>query len=366
MENISSYGLNRPPQIDLNDLSTHLIPIQSKTNVNFKVNSKAYKLDILRTTIHTPTNIVIKQPFTDKVRTKSEIFVENKIETSQLTKKCMDLVGEDGKLYKQYKRACFCANTIEITKEQKKHTYLCDSKVCKNCNRIRTSKAIKKYSKELSSWKNPVFLTLTRQHVKEVNFKSWIKEFNKMFQKINKLRVWKNHTKKYLRAFEVLQKEDDLLHPHYHLIVENQATAEIIRDCWIKYNLELGTELQGRLAIDPDGQDIRPIYDIERNMKDLLKYVTKLDDIKDLSKFNNILEALNGARRVQAVGFKVEKLEAEQDPINEGYKPTKYTPGYYKFNYKCKEYIEISTGEILTELDDDPDDDIIITDKLIN
>lgn len=303
-----------------------------------------------------------------KKKQKYHQFRDNKKDTSKLAY-YLSKNNPNSKLKKQYQRTMNCCSYIEVKDENGrlyKVTNNCGSKYCKNCQRKKSSKLAAKYKDDLNDCNT--FLTLTRQSIHQDNLKKYDKQFSKFWSNLNKkIKRRAELNCKYLRASEILLKNDDKLHYHFHLVVSDRQTAEFILNEWYNFNIKLGTEFKDLIAIDNQAQDIR---EFTGNTKEILKYFTKLDDIKDYSRLDRLLNDRYRKRSIVAVGFVKAKNHkdneiddddfAELDTIETAF----LTIGRYVWSSLIKDYVNIDTGEIGTEIIKEQQRKIIKQNKL--
>ena len=95
------------------------------------------------------------------------------------------------------------------------------------------------YSEPLSKFKEPQFVTLTIPNVKGVNLKASIDLMNDSLKDIRKnLKKTYGKTLKGLRKYEcTYNKKRDDFHPHFHLIMDDLETSNLLVDLWLKKHL---------------------------------------------------------------------------------------------------------------------------------
>ena len=344
------------------------------------IKSRTYKLDTIQLTLpsyskHYDNQDIAKEqksinfyPYRKK-KQKYLQFRDNKKDTSKLAYH-LSKTNPNSKLNKQYKRTMNCCSYIEVRDENGrlyKATNSCGCKQCKNCQRKKSSKLAAKYQDDLKDC--DTFLTLTRQLIHQDNLKAYEVNFSKFWSNLNK--KIKRRTElncKYLRASEILLKSDDRLHYHFHLVVSDRQTAEFILKQWYEFNMKLGTEFKDLIAIDNQAQDIR---DFTGNTKEILKYFTKLDDITDYKRLDRLLNDRYRKRSIVACGFVKAKNykdnEVDDDDDIEKIDTIETVDlkiGRYIWSRLIKDYINIDTGEIGTEIIKEQQRNIIKQNKL--
>lgn len=342
------------------------------------IHNQTYKLDTIQLSLpsyskHYDNKDITKEQKSGyfnrykKKKQKYYQFRDNKKDTSKLAYH-LSKNNPNSKLNKQYKRTLNCGSYLEIKDNNgklHKITNNCGSKYCKNCQRKKSSKLAEKYKDDLKDCNT--FLTLTRQLIHQDNLKAYDKQFSKFWSNLNKKikrRIELNC--KYLRASEILLKNDDKLHYHFHLVVSDRQTAEFILNEWYNFNMNLGTEFKDLIAIDFQAQDIR---DYTGNTKEILKYFTKLDDIKDYKRLDTLLNDRYRKRSIVAVGFVKAKnndnIDDDDDLIEiDTIGNVFLTKGRYVWSRLIKDYVNIDTGEIGTEIIKEQQRNIINQNKL--
>lgn len=341
--------------------------------------SQTYKLDTIQLTLpshskhynHKALTVEQKSGYFKRYNKKKQKyyqFRDNKNDTSKLAY-YLSKNNPNSKLNKQYKRTLNCGSYLEIKNTNGKHhkvTNNCGSKYCKNCQRKKSIKLAEKYKDDLKNC--TTLLTLTRQLIHQDNLKKYEVNFSNFWVNLNKKikrRVELNC--KYLRAVEILLKNDDKLHYHFHLVVSDRQTAEFILNEWYKFNIKLGTEFKDLIAIDLQAQDIR---DFSGNTKEILKYFTKLDDIKDYKRLDTLLNDRYRKRSIVAVGFALAKnykdneINTDDDENSPTIETAFLTIGRYFWSRLIRDYVNIDTGEIGTEIIKEQQRNIIKQNKL--
>lgn len=223
-----------------------------------------------------------------------------------------DLIDLNSDLKKSYWQTFYCSNAI-LQQGKTLSSRYCNQRWCLTCNRIRTAKIINGYKKDIESFKDPQFVTLTIPNVKQKELRSSIELMNKSISKINNNLKRRHDVKlKGLRKYEcTYNKKRNDYHPHFHLIIEGKKEAEILMKHWLK---------QYKNA-DIKGQDISLAN--ENTMVELCKYFTKIvskDNDYNPKALDTMFKAIKGKRTFQPMGIKrdvsedvdeIEKQEAD-------------------------------------------------------
>ncbi|HXB42304.1 MAG TPA: protein rep [Bacteroidia bacterium] len=208
-----------------------------------------------------------------------------------------------------------------ISADSRLYGRYCKNRFCTVCCGIRKAEIINKYLPEIKKWKNPQFVTITTQAVKKHKLNARIDEMYFAFNKFkDKFRKW--HIKgKSIKFVGVKSLECNYnpvagtYNPHFHLIVPDEPTAKLIVQEWQKY---WGYKIANSL-----GQDIKPVTNPKKGLKEIIKYGAKTftdpEMLKDKkasrknSKFiytvalHNILCAMKGHRIFERFGFNIPK-----------------------------------------------------------
>jgi hypothetical protein len=249
---------------------------------------------------------------------------------------------------KYYRNAYYCSHVI--TQENNKLTArYCNTRVCNICNRIRTAKLINGYGVQLRNI-DSYFVTLTIPNVTDNELSNTLERMIKAFRTIQD-RLRKNKVKlKGIRKLEITYNSvTDTYHPHYHIIIDGQQQAEILKTEWLK----AFTEAQSWC------QDIRKAD--ESSVVELFKYVTKVVTKTQgqinlyVSAIDTIIEALYKRRAIQPFGdikMVTEDVTELNSELYEGISEYDfiewvYTPEIYDWTNK---YGEILTGYKPTEM----------------
>jgi hypothetical protein len=172
--------------------------------------------------------------------------------------------------------------------------YFCGKRTCPVCSRVRSRELQQKYIPYVFSFKYPAFLTLTltRQQELQQGVDFIIKSFKKLRRKLK--------IRKGLYTVEILVKNDGY-HIHLHCIADIVwISQEKISREWEK--------LTGAMIVD-----IRRVKNKIKAIKELIKYITKMWEIKDEQKRKKIEEALKHRRLINWFGEKP-KIETKFQP----------------------------------------------------
>lgn len=257
-----------------------------------------------------------------------------------------------GPLERSYRNTVYCASVLD-QREGKLTTKYCGNRWCLVCNRIRIARAISAYLPVLSLWGDKYFVTLTvpncpgpdlpavieRMHRELTNAKYRIKRTDHLpFVALRKLEVTYNP-----------QRRD--YHPHFHLVVDGEASANAIVRQWLSAYSEAS----------PKAQDVR-LCD-EGTLKETFKYFTKL--VSKGSKVGQsvpiaapaldvIFRAMRSRRVYQPMGFRVAVENVEQgegELLVEGSTAavTRFAEEVmWEWSQELTDWVDYTTGECLT------------------
>ncbi len=252
-----------------------------------------------------------------------------------------------------YRNTVYCGSVVRQHADGRLTSRYCGARWCFVCNRVRTARAIIRYSEGLSGWKDPQFVTLTIPNVSGAELKAAIDEMIAAMPRIclairrtDKLAV------RLLRKLECTYSHRfDNFHPHFHLVVEGTEVAERIVARW----------LANYPAANRAAQNIRPCDEFQ--LRELFKYFTKLTT--QLSGTNRapipaealdtIFRAMRRKRVYQPMGFKAipllgndEEGHVGDDAVNLAWKRQGELV-QWEWSQRFHDWLDYSTGEILTD-----------------
>jgi hypothetical protein len=222
------------------------------------------------------------------------------------------LLYQDSPLHKYYSHAYRCCDTI-IQKGNKLTSRYCNSRICNVCNRIRTAKMINGYVNPLKALGSLQFTTLTIPNVEVSQINEVVQIMLKTISNIIRvIRERKGMDVSGIRKIEITYNHrTNTLHPHIHLLHNNQEVGELFISEWLKRYPNAVRQAQNTKEAD------------ENSLNEIFKYTAKfiLKDDKDrktLKVFvpilDRILIALSNKRTIQPFG-KLKKLEVNEDEI---------------------------------------------------
>lgn len=294
------------------------------------------------------TKIYNKEFLSDKTLLKR---AKRKQYTQRITAELLKLKSP---LHKQYQRAFYCCTGLKQEgKTITTTTDYCNSRTCMVCNSIRTAKLINGYGEYLQAEKQ-YFCTLTIVNVKEDELRKSIEMMTKHFGLILKLlRQKKGLHPDGIRRLEITyNKNANTYHPHFHFLINCEASAHFIQTQWLK-----------RWPTAKDvAQDITEAN--EETLHEIFKYSTKfaieLENKSEETTQKNyevhpksldvIFCAMNGKRTVQPFGKYVKKKVSE-DISEEDVQEKEYNvklKSYALYEWKQNDWFDIKTGEALS------------------
>lgn len=213
-------------------------------------------------------------------------------------------------LQKQYKLAQTCAGNLTETPGKLTGMY-CNCRWCLVCSRIRTSKMIAAYLPAIEAMETKFFLTLSRPTVTAGKLLAERKAYIATAQLIGRYLREKLKLKfSFIRKLECTYNEEtDLYHPHFHIIIDNEAAARAFYEEWISRSITAKTPrehlLKGNQIKEADNDSAAELF--KYFTKVVSKSKTRLNGGFDyrihLSALDNMFVALKGARTFQAGGI---------------------------------------------------------------
>lgn len=248
-----------------------------------------------------------------------------------------------GDLEKYYRNAYYCNCELHQVGQKITAKY-CNTRICNNCNRIRTAKMINGYRSEIEAMQEPQFVTLTIPNVPAQTLTEALDQIRKRFRLITKR--FQKAKMKYagIRKLEITYNpiRNDY-HPHLHCIIDGEENARYMQAVW----LELWPDAL------PIAQDIRPVDN--SSMNELFKYAAKVVDTKDgerptvyIHALDVIMRALYRRRIIQPFGSIKKEVSEDVDELQaEEYDGIPYYDMMTWQWQKCdwvNEYGELLTG----------------------
>jgi hypothetical protein len=235
------------------------------------------------------------------------------------------------------------------------HADYCKNRFCTICLAIRKAENINKYYPVLKEWKDQHFVTLTIQSVAARNLKRHIDGMIRAFQLI-KMRCNKRHKRgngikliglKSLECnFNAYRKT---YNPHFHFIVPDRATADLLKREWMKQWTTKHTYHKA--------QHITKVDSLEHALIETIKYGSKIFTEPDIKKkgekgvprmiyahaLDNIFCAMRGKRIFERFGFDLPPQPKKQNNA-------RFVQDHQEwiFDPTATDWINSNTGECLT------------------
>tara|TARA_R110000868_G_C10829523_1_gene759271 strand:+ start:207 stop:1199 length:993 start_codon:yes stop_codon:yes gene_type:complete len=305
------------------------------------------KSTLLDTLAHLPTKSKLT-PLQKKARSK--FFTQN-IVTPLIY--YAQYVAKDVKLQNYFSNAYYCSDSLKQVGKNIIEVQYCNSRVCNQCNRIRTAKLMNGYVSQLSG-KKQYFVTLTIPNVAADELRTSISNMVKNCSNIIRvIRERKKINVNGIRKIEITyNQKTNTYHPHIHLLVDN--AADMIVTEWLKRNP----------TAKPIAQDIRAAD--ENSLNELFKYTTKIGISKtkeinssidiQVEAIYNITKAMFNKRAFQPFGLikKVNEDIKDNDLNSEQYPELNdYDCAYWQWqnnDWVCvSQYIVNNKGELIRE-----------------
>ncbi len=252
-------------------------------------------------------------------------WAERKMTTQIMVRRIADIAKELGDF--EFAAECwdtyFCMNSIYIANGRLYSKYgYCKNRHCTLCCCIRKAEIINKYSPYLTkTWVNAHLLTLTIKapYLNRLNHRvdEMYKVLKTIFAKYRKLRRKGKSIKLMgIKSLEILfNPEKEWYHCHFHMVVPDRETADIIKKEWCAY--------WGKTFANPKCQDIRPVWDMEGALDEVIKYGNKIFTEPNKDKklqgaanpkiyaraYYHIYKAMKGRRIFDRFGFNLPKPE---------------------------------------------------------
>jgi hypothetical protein len=200
-------------------------------------------------------------------------------------------------------------------------------------------------------------VVLSCQNVPEHELRNEVERYKNTLSRIDK--HFKNNKCKKGNGFYVFEithnSKMNTYHPHIHMMVDNDVTADLILSLWLKYNQPAKVRYH---ALRDKGNMVVPFNESKGKgiVVEMVKYLTKVVKVdKDNKQINancralNVAyNALNGLRIYQSFGDLRNIAEPTEEEINQELDAleTDLTPGIY--SWKGMDWINEETGEVLT------------------
>jgi plasmid rolling circle replication initiator protein Rep len=265
-----------------------------------------------------------------------------------------------------------CQKVI-VTHKERAYSKYCKNRFCTVCLGIRKAELINTYYPILKQWEKPYFVTLTAKAVPAIKLNARIPKMIRGLNLIidrNKKRHIRNNAKKLIgvRSLECNFNPKSLTYnPHFHLIVRDKETAEILVKEWLEL---LTTKFARRKA-----QHYKEVDNLGKALIEIIKYGTKVfttpkedEPVRQknsvvlyVKAFYNILVAMKTHRLFGSFGLKIPKTDKGEKT------QSKTTTDHEKWIYNPKsfDWENMLTKEKLNDYE--PSDELVqllFTDKI--
>ncbi|MEG2612891.1 MAG: protein rep [Alistipes sp.] len=170
-------------------------------------------------------------------------------------------------LNKAYALTFGCSDILSIDDSgELKSAFFCKKRWCQTCASINMATLINKYHATMEGIDNLNFVTLTVPNCTAAEIPDTLALMASTWRRITDQARKAGMPFRGLRKIELKVGKHYGYHPHYHIIVEDNNSAQWLVTQWL-------TRLPN---CSPKAQDIRPINNIDNALIELMKYATKL------------------------------------------------------------------------------------------
>lgn len=267
-------------------------------------------------------------------------------------------VKKNSQREKAYWNTYHCQNRV-ISANGRLYGHYCKNRFCTLCMSIRKAEMINKYLPIMQAWPDPQFVTLTVRACRSRNLQKFMDGMIRAFHLILE-RCKKRHQRgngialKGLRALECnFNPERKTYNPHFHIIVPDKATADLLIAEWLKTWTSDFTY--------KGAQKARKVENTERDLIETIKYGSKIFTEPDADRrsgkrikhtanakiyaaaLDNILRAMQHHRVIERFGFNLPGK-------NKVLEPAQLLRHYdeWKFNPRISDWENTETDEVLS------------------
>ncbi len=254
---------------------------------------------------------------------------------------------------KGYWRTYHCSSVMQKQGDRMVARF-CKCRWCLTCCNCRTAELLRDYLPILKSWPEKYLVTLTVVNCKAEELEATIRHMLAVMSKIRE--TLKKQHQRGQRAAQIVgfrklevtfsksyRGDGKDYHPHFHLIVNDQAVAHDLWKLWLMHNQ----------TASADGQNVKQADN--NSAAEVMKYFTKIISRHStkrvilVEQLNVIFEAVAGVRTFQTMGgIKVTKSteadEQEADVLAEAME----TEAVYEWQQAVTDWVNLDTGELLT------------------
>jgi hypothetical protein len=175
-----------------------------------------------------------------------------------------------------YRDTYYCQSNI-IRSDGNIHADFCKNHHCALCNSIKKALIINKYLPVIKQWSEPYVLVLTTQSCPAGQLSQRVCEMIKKFQLIKNKFQKREKRRRGKRLVGIKSLEcnfnpiERTYNPHFHFIIHDKETAEILTEEW-----KLIWRQKGKGYVSGKGQYLKKVDDIEKELKEAIKYASKV------------------------------------------------------------------------------------------
>lgn len=268
--------------------------------------------------------------------------------TQALVIKMIEIAEKEGRpeILKSLWNTYYCQDRV-YTHEGRLYGKYCMNRFCTTCLGIRKAEMINTYYPILKNWGNAYMVTLTIKSIPKKDLirilRHCIKGLTRIIDKYEK-REARGTGKKLIgiRSLECnFNPVKRTYNPHFHFIVPDFETAEILKSEWLRLWTLRPTN---KKWVDPRAQDIKKVFNMDSALVEVIKYGAKVftDPTENKNKqnrnlkvyaraFYNIMLAMKGLRLFASFGFKLPKdSKPERLPprVTTDYEEWRYLPEF--------------------------------------
>ena len=228
---------------------------------------------------------------------------------------------KNSKLEKSFWNTWHCQNQILSSSDRSFGQY-CGNRFCFICCGIRKAKIINKYLPIIQKWEEPYFTILTVKSVPAERLNLMVNKMNEGFNRIVNKYKKRNQRGKDIKLFGVRSFECNFnpnkktYNPHINLILPNKEISDIFLYEWWLLWTKNGSPKYSKW-VNKDSQFSRKIFDSEKCLIEIVKYVSKIFTEPDPNNINkkkvprkiyirawyNIIVAMKDHRLFDRFGF---------------------------------------------------------------
>lgn len=337
-------------------------------------NSKNNLIEIINNCFHKDSGTQVHGDSGTQVHTSPLIGLEGKTKLVKRARKyhisktiCAGMKNQNPgeNLTKRLNRALKCGVKIRLDSNGKPESRYCGTRFCQVCNGIRTNILMERLSREMQKSPRWHMVVLSVQNCEPRELRGMIEHYKDNWIKINK---WFKNNKctkgNGFYTYEITHNAvTNTFHPHIHILIDNDVTANIILDLWLKLNAPGKNKYYALRDKGNKVLEMNPGQNKEQAdmILELIKYATKpgKSDKESGNIYINskalvtIYEALEGFQVFQTFGTFRSIKDLTEEELSEEVKGTDdlvdASPGIYDWCARSVNWISRETGEFLTD-----------------